>query len=276
VKTEGLHTVCEEARCPNLHHCWATHGTASFMVLGDTCTRRCRFCAVATGLPGAVDMLEPMKVAASVLRMGLKHAHVTMVNRDDLPDGGASIVAATVRAIRARVPECSVEVLTSDFMGSRDAISTVVESAPEIVSHNVETVRRLTPRVRSRSEYDRSLSFLRIARELDPRGMTKSSIMLGLGETRDEVLETLDDLRGVGVDIVNIGQYLQPTRNNIPVQRYWTPEEFAALKDEAMARGFLYCESGPLVRSSYHAGEQLQGVRDHLAVLRQARAAADR
>jgi lipoyl synthase len=273
VKTEGLHTVCEEARCPNLHHCWSTHGTASFMILGDTCTRRCRFCAVGTGLPGAVDMLEPMKIAASVMRMKLSHAHVTMVNRDDLPDGGAAVMAATVRAIRARVADCSVEVLTSDFMGSRDAIAAVVESAPEIVSHNVETVRRLTPRVRSRSEYERSLAFLRIARELDPRGMTKSSIMLGLGETRDEVLETLDDLRGAGVDIVNIGQYLQPTRNNIPVQRYWTPEEFAGLKEEAMARGFLYCESGPLVRSSYHAGEQLAGVRDHLAALRQARGA---
>ncbi|HEY9593511.1 MAG TPA: lipoyl synthase, partial [Spirochaetia bacterium] len=210
------------------------------------------------------------------LRMGLKHAHVTMVNRDDLADGGASVMAATVRAIRARVPDCSVEVLTSDFMGSGDAIAKVVEAAPEIVSHNVETVRRLTPRVRSRSEYDRSLSFLRIARELDPEGITKSSIMLGLGETRDEVLETLDDLRGVGVDIVNIGQYLQPTRNNIPVQRYWTPEEFASLKEEAMARGFLWCESGPLVRSSYHAGEQLQSVRAHLSALRESRRAGAR
>jgi lipoyl synthase len=273
VKTEGLHTVCEEARCPNLHECWATHGTASFMILGDTCTRRCRFCAVGTGLPGAADPLEPMKVAASVLRMGLKHAHVTMVNRDDIPDGGASMMAATVRAIRARSPECSVEVLTSDFMGSREAIASVVAAAPEIVSHNVETVRRLTPRVRSRSEYDRSLSFLRIARELDPHGITKSSIMLGLGETRDEVLATLDDLRGVGVDIVNIGQYLQPTRNNIPVQRYWTPEEFAGLREEAMSRGFLHCESGPLVRSSYHAGQQLTSVREHLAALRETRRA---
>jgi lipoic acid synthetase len=271
VKTEGLHTVCEEARCPNLHECWATHGTASFMILGGTCTRRCRFCAVGTGLPEAVDRLEPMKVAASVMRMGLKHAHVTMVNRDDLPDGGAFLMAATVRAIRARVADCSVEVLTSDFMGSREAIASVVESEPEIISHNVETVRRLTPRVRSRSSYDRSLSFLRIARELDPRAITKSSIMLGLGETRDEVLSTLDDLRGVDVDMVNVGQYLQPTRNNIPVQRYWTPEEFADLKTEALNRGFLYCESGPLVRSSYHAGEQLDSVRRHIAALRESR-----
>jgi lipoic acid synthetase len=216
-------------------------------------------------------MLEPMKVAASVLRMGLKHAHVTMVNRDDLPDGGASAMAATVHAIRARVPACSVEVLTSDFMGSREAIALVVESAPDIVSHNVETVRRLTPRVRSRSVYDRSLEYLRIARALDPRAVTKSSIMLGLGETREEVLATLDDLRGAGVDIVNIGQYLQPTRNNIPVQRYWTPEEFAEMRGAAMEKGFLYCEAGPLVRSSYHAGEQYEGFRQHLREVRQAR-----
>jgi lipoic acid synthetase len=270
VRSEGLHTVCQEARCPNLHECWGKHGTASFMILGDTCTRRCRFCAVGTGLPGAVDMLEPMKVAASVMRMGVHHAHITMVNRDDLPDGGAGVMAATVRAIRARVPSCTVEVLTSDFMGSREAIAAVVESRPEIVSHNVETVRRLTPRVRSRSLYERSLAFLRIARELDPDSITKSSIMLGLGETRDEVCETMDDLRAAGVDMINIGQYLQPTRNNIPVQRYWTPEEFASLRETALEKGFLHCESGPLVRSTYHAGEQLNGFREHLAALRAA------
>ena len=167
VRAEGLHTVCEEARCPNLHECWGAHRTASFMILGDTCTRRCRFCAVSTGIPGEVDRLEPLRVAAAVLRMGLKHAHVTMVNRDDLPDGGASMMAATIRAIRARTPECSVEVLTSDFMGSREAIAAVMESAPDIMSHNVETVRRMTPLVRSRSSYDRSLSFLRTAREIN-------------------------------------------------------------------------------------------------------------
>jgi lipoic acid synthetase len=271
VRTEELHTVCEEARCPNLHECWGTSGTASFMILGDTCTRRCRFCAVGTGLPGAVDKLEPLRVAAAVMRMGLRHAHVTMVNRDDLPDGGASMMAATVRAIRARAPGCSIEVLTSDFMGSREAITAVVESAPDIVSHNVETVRRLTPLVRSRSRYDRSLAFLRAARDIDPRGVIKSSIMLGLGETRNEVLATLDDLRAAGVDMVNIGQYLQPTRNNIPVDRYWHPDEFAELKDIAMGKGFLYCESGPLVRSSYHAGEQYEGFRQHFENLRAAR-----
>ena len=273
VQSEGLHTVCQEARCPNLHECWGTHGTASFMILGDTCTRRCRFCAVGTGLPGTVDMLEPMKVAASVMRMGLKHAHVTMVNRDDLPDGGASLMAATVRAIRVRTPGCSVEVLTSDFMGSREAIASVVESAPDIVSHNVETVRRLTPRVRSRSTYERSLLFLRIARELDPRAVTKSSLMLGLGETRDEILSTFDDLRAEDVDMVNLGQYLQPTRNNVPVQRYWTPDEFASLREAALERGFLHCEAGPLVRSSYHAGEQYETLRLNLQRVRAERGA---
>jgi len=271
VRTEELHTVCQEARCPNLHECWGAHRTASFMILGDICTRRCRFCAVGTGLPGAVDKLEPLRVAAAVMRMGLAHAHVTMVNRDDLEDGGASMMAATVRAIRARVPACSIEVLTSDFMGSRESIRVVVESAADVVSHNVETVRRLTPLVRSRSSYDRSLEFLRIARDLDPDCVTKSSIMLGLGETRDEVVATLDDLREASVDMVNIGQYLQPTRNNLPVSRYWHPDEFAELKEIAMEKGFLYCESGPLVRSSYHAGEQYEGFRDHLASIRAAR-----
>jgi lipoic acid synthetase len=274
VRTEGLHTVCEEARCPNLHECWGTHGTASFMILGDVCTRRCRFCAVGTGLPLAVDVLEPMRVAASVMKMGLKHAHVTMVNRDDLPDGGASVMAATVRAIRVRAPGCSVEVLTSDFMGSREAIEKVVASAPDIVSHNVETVRRLTPRVRSRSSYDRSLEFLRIARELDQRAVVKSSIMLGLGETREEVLETLDDLRAADADIVNIGQYLQPARTNIPVQKYWTPDEFAELREAALQKGFLHCEAGPLVRSSYHAGEQYDSFRQNFERIKAMRGAA--
>ncbi|HUJ77221.1 MAG TPA: lipoyl synthase [bacterium] len=274
VKDEGLHTVCQEARCPNLHECWGTHGTASFMILGDICTRRCRFCAVGTGLPRALDPLEPLRVAASVLKMKLSHAHITMVNRDDLADGGASVMAATVRAIRARVPGCSVEVLTSDFMGSRDAISAVVESHPDIVSHNLETVRRLTARVRSRSSYDRSLGFLRTSRELDHSAVVKSSLMLGLGETRDEILQTFDDLRAADTDIVNLGQYLQPTRTNIPVQRYWTPEEFADLRDEALKRGFLHCESGPMVRSSYHAGEQYDSFRRNLDRIRALRGAA--
>jgi lipoic acid synthetase len=274
VRAKGLHTVCEEARCPNLQECWGTLRTASFMILGDTCTRRCRFCAVSTGLPGAVDRLEPLRVAGAVEHLALKHVHVTMVNRDDLPDGGASLMAATVTAIRWKAPQCSVEVLTSDFMGSEEAIRAVVESGPDIISHNVETVRRLTPRVRSRSRYERSLAFLRIARRLAPAMVTKSSIMLGLGETADEVEETLDDLRACDVDVVNIGQYLQPTRNHIPVRRYWTPQEFQRFKDLAMAKGFLYCEAGPFVRSSYHADAQFQGFREHMARLRRTKAAA--
>ena len=271
VRAQELHTVCEEARCPNIHECWGSHRTASFMILGDTCTRRCRFCAVGTGLPGEVDKLEPLRVAAAVLRMGLKHAHVTMVNRDDLADGGAAMMAATVRAIRARVPECSIEVLTSDFMGSREAIRCVVESSADILSHNVETVPRLTPLVRSRSSFSRSLDFLRIAKELDPAGITKSSLMLGLGETREEVLAVLDELRSVGVDMVNIGQYLQPTTTNLPVDRYWHPDEFAELRERALEKGFIHCESGPLVRSSYHAGEQYEGFREALARIRAGR-----
>ncbi len=274
MRAETLHTVCEEARCPNLQECWGTLRTASFMILGDTCTRRCRFCAVNTGLPGEVDTLEPLRVAGAVEHMKLKHVHVTMVNRDDLPDGGASIMAATVRALRWRAPDCSVEVLTSDFMGSEDAIRAVVESGPDIISHNVETVRRLTPRVRSRSSYERSLEFLRVSRRLAPDMVTKSSIMLGLGETSEEVEETLTDLRSCGVDVVNIGQYLQPTRNHIPVRRYWTPTEFQRLKGIAMEKGFLYCEAGPFVRSSYHADVQFQGFQQHLAELRAAKAAA--
>ncbi len=274
MRAETLHTVCEEARCPNLQECWGTLRTASFMILGDTCTRRCRFCAVNTGLPGEVDTLEPLRLAGAVEHMKLKHVHVTMVNRDDLPDGGASIMAATVRALRWRAPDCSVEVLTSDFMGSEDAIRAVVESGPDIISHNVETVRRLTPRVRSRSSYERSLEFLRVSRRLAPDMVTKSSIMLGLGETSEEVEETLTDLRSCGVDVVNIGQYLQPTRNHIPVRRYWTPTEFQRLKGIAMEKGFLYCEAGPFVRSSYHADVQFQGFQQHLAELRAAKAAA--
>ncbi len=274
MRAEGLHTVCEEARCPNIPECWGQFRTASFMILGDTCTRRCRFCAVKTGLPGAVDRLEPLRVAASAHRMQLAHAHVTMVNRDDLPDGGASLMAATVRAIRDRNPGCSIEVLTSDFMGSREAIGVVAGSAPDIISHNVETVRRLTPLVRSRSSYDRSLEFHRIARELVPALVRKSSMMLGLGETMAEVLETMDDLAASGVEILNIGQYLQPTRNHVPVHRYWHPDEFAALRRLAAEKGFLYCEAGPFVRSSYHADLQYRGYQRHLDQLRARRRAA--
>ena len=255
MREERLNTVCEEARCPNIHECWGQHRTATFMVLGDTCTRRCRFCAVKTGLPGAVDYSEPQRVAESVAKMGLRHVVITMVNRDDLEDGGAAVIAATVRAIHREAGDLSVEVLTSDFLGACDAIDTVLDAEPEIMSHNIETVRRLTRQVRSRSDYDRSLDVLRYSGEVAPDIPRKSSIMLGLGETTAEIEETMDDLLSVGVSLLNIGQYLQPSRTHLPVQRYWNPDEFEALRDTAVERGFKHCDAGPLVRSSYHAGE---------------------
>jgi lipoyl synthase len=268
VKSKGLHTVCEEAGCPNIHECWGTHRTAAFMILGDVCTRRCRFCDVKTGKPAEVDWLEPRRVALSVQEMGLRHAFITMVNRDDLEDGGALVLANTVRAIRELVPDCSVEVLASDLMGKESSIRVLLESRPDIVGHNIETVRRLTPRIRSRSDYDRSLAFLRRAKALDPNTVTKSSMMLGLGESADEVRGAMDDLRANGVDVLNIGQYLQPSKTNVPVTRYWHPDEFAALREAALQKGFVHCESGPLVRSSYHAGEQYESFHAaHLAEL---------
>ena len=256
VRERKLHTVCEEAGCPNIHECWSTYGTAAFMILGDVCTRHCRFCDVRTGKPGAVDEMEPYRVARSVLAMQLNHAFITMVNRDDLKDGGAKILADTVSAIHRIVENCSVEVLSSDLEGKRSNIAALVESRPEITGHNIETVRRLTPEIRSRSDYERSIEFLRSVKELDQSSVTKTSMMLGLGETKDEVLEAMDDLRAASVDMLNIGQYLQPSRENVKVSRYWRPDEFAELKEQALNRGFLHCESGPLVRSSYHAGEQ--------------------
>ncbi len=261
MREEKLTTVCEEAKCPNIHECWGTHRTATFMILGDTCTRRCRFCAVKTGLPRVLDLEEPRRVAESVKDMKLKHVVVTMVNRDDLNDGGAAVLAETVLQIHRVTNECTVEVLSSDLMGNRDAIRVVSESRPEIMSHNLETVRRLTPSVRSRSTYDRSLEFLRIAKEIDPEAVTKSSMMLGLGETRDEILEAMDDLLANGVTIMNLGQYLQPSRTHLPVQKYWTPAEFSELRERALECGFSHCESAPLVRSSYHAGEQYESYR---------------
>lgn len=254
-----LHTVCEEAKCPNIQECWGTHKTATFMILGDTCTRRCRFCAVKTGLPRGLDLGEPARVADSVREMGLKHVVVTMVNRDDLRDGGSGIMANTVRAIRHKNPGTTIEVLASDMMGRRESIVALVEGAPEILSHNMETVRRLTPLVRSRSDYDRSLEFHRIARDAAPAGTIalKSSIMLGLGETVEEIHKVMDDLLEAGVTLMNIGQYLQPTKTHIPVAKFWKPEEFDELKEVALAKGFVHVEAAPLVRSSYHAGEQL-------------------
>lgn len=251
-----LHTVCEEAHCPNIYECWEQDRTATFMILGDTCTRNCRFCAVKSGHPGALDWEEPERVAAAVQKMALDHVVLTSVDRDDVPDGGSGIFQMTIQAIRRLSPQCQVEVLIPDFQGDRVSLEKVVTAQPELLDHNVETVRRMTPRVRSRATYDRSLDLLREAKAIRPSQATKSSLMLGVGETWDEILETLDDLRAASVDIVTIGQYLRPTTKQIPVERYYTPEEFSRLQEEGLQRGFLHVESGPLVRTSYHAARQ--------------------
>lgn len=250
----ALNTVCQEARCPNIFECWSA-GTATFMILGEICTRRCTFCAVGKGKPLDADGDEPRRVAEAVEKMGVKHAVITMVNRDDMPDGGAAIVASTVRAVRERTG-AAVEVLISDLEGNRDALQIVIESQPDVLAHNVETVPRLYPAVRPVAKYRRSLDVLRWAHEANM--LTKSSIMLGLGETDDEILETARDLRGAGVDIFTMGQYLAPTGNHHPVRRYYTPDEFAELGRRAKALGFRHVESAPLVRSSYMAHRAIE------------------
>ncbi|QQK77195.1 lipoyl synthase [Salicibibacter cibarius] len=257
MREKKLHTVCEEARCPNIHECWAVRKTATFMILGDVCTRGCRFCAVKTGLPNELDWGEPERVAESVEQMGLKHVVITAVARDDLKDGGSRVYAETVRAVRRRNPLTTIEVLPSDMMGLHDNLQTLMEARPNILNHNIETVRRLTKKVRARATYDRSLEFLRYSKELHPDIPTKSSLMIGLGETPEEIEEVMDDLRAHDVDIMTIGQYLQPTKKHLDVQKYYTPEEFARFKEIAMQKGFRHCEAGPLVRSSYHADEQV-------------------
>ncbi|UUZ83614.1 lipoyl synthase [Paenibacillus sp. P26] len=257
MRTKTLHTVCEEAKCPNIHECWANR-TATFMILGDICTRACRFCAVKTGLPTELDLQEPERVAEAAEQMNLRHVVVTSVARDDLQDGGASIFAATIRAIRDRMPMTGVEVLIPDFQGDEAALRTVLEAKPDILNHNMETVERLSDRVRSKAKYRRSLEPLQRSKRIAPTIPTKSSIMLGVGEEWSEILQTMDDLREVDCDIMTIGQYLQPSLNHLPVRAYYTPEQFAALKEEGMKRGFRHVESGPLVRSSYHAHEQVQ------------------
>ena len=260
MRANTLHTVCEEAKCPNIHECWANR-TATFMILGDLCTRACRFCAVRTGMPTELDLKEPERVAEAAEQMGLAHCVVTSVARDDLADGGASIFAETIRAIRKRLPFCTVEVLIPDFQGSETALRTVMDAKPDVLNHNLETVERLSDRVRSKAKYRRSLELLARAKAMRPNIPTKSSIMVGLGETWDEVLRTMDDLRAVGCDIMTIGQYLQPTKQHLRVERYYTPDEFAKLKEEGLKRGFSHVESGPLVRSSYHAHEQAQSAK---------------
>ena len=253
-----LHTVCESARCPNLGECWGA-GTATIMILGDVCTRACRFCAVTTGNPrGSVDEDEPARVAQAVTALKLNYAVITSVDRDDLPDGGAAIFAQTIRAIKAQSPRTRVEVLTGDFRGARASIATVLAAQPDVFGHNIETVRRLTPIVRDRrAGYDQTLAVLRMAKEIAPHQRTKSSILVGMGETPDEVIEAMRDLRAVNVDLLAIGQYLQPTRapRNLPLVEYVTPEQFARYREEGLRLGFRYVAAGPLVRSSYRAWE---------------------
>ena len=259
----SLVTVCEEARCPNIHECWARERTATFMLMGDICTRHCGFCAVGKGRPGSLDPEEPERVAEAAKELGLSHAVVTSVNRDDLPDGGAAHFAATIRAIRRRIPGCTIEVLIPDFQGDVGALDRVLDEAPEILNHNMETVERLYRRVRPDAGYAQSLALIaRAAERRTKDGLalrTKSGLMVGLGETADEVLQLLRDLRAANCDIATIGQYLQPHERRLPIERYYTPEEFERLRREGEAMGFARVESGPLVRSSYHARRALEG-----------------
>ena len=254
VDKHKLHTICESGNCPNMGECWGA-GTATFMILGNTCTRSCGFCAVATGRPDAADPFEPARVAKSVKIMEVKHCVITSVDRDDLEDGGSITWSETVKAIRRQSPGTTLETLIPDFMGKWENLQRIIDVAPEIVSHNLETVRRLTKQVRIQAKYDRSLEVLR---RLATAGMlTKSGIMVGLGETEEEVLESMDDLRSVGVEILTIGQYLQPTPKHLPVAEFITPETFARYKEIGLEKGFRYVESAPLVRSSYHAEKHL-------------------
>jgi lipoic acid synthetase len=249
-----LHTVCEEAHCPNIGECWE-HRTATFMILGDVCTRACGFCAVTSGKPVGLDLHEPLRVARAVKQMGLRHVVITSVNRDDLSDGGSLVFAATIRKVRDANPGCTIEVLIPDFEGVEDSLKNVMRAAPDILNHNVETVERLTRRVRRKARYRRSLAVLKRAKELAPEHLTKSGIMLGLGETEEEIGQTLADLRAAEVDIVTIGQYLRPSAKHLTVERFYSPEEFAHWREFGMSLGFRHVESGPLVRSSYHAHE---------------------
>jgi len=252
-----LHTVCEEAHCPNVGECWE-HGTATFMILGDVCTRNCAYCAVAHGRPPKFDAAEPERVARAVAEMNLQHAVITSVDRDDLPDFGAWAFAETIRQIRELVPTCSVEVLVPDFQGKEDAIRAVLDASPDIYNHNTETVPRLYKRCRPGGRYERVMNIFTTAKRVAPHIPTKSGIILGMGETNEEVLAVLRDLRAVDVDIITLGQYLRPSSSHIKLDRYVTPEEFRMFREEGMAMGFRHVESGPLVRSSYHAWEQVQ------------------
>jgi len=260
MRTQTLHTVCEEARCPNIGECWERR-TATFLILGNVCTRNCSYCAIVHGRPTELDLEEPARVADAVRRMGLRHAVITSVNRDDLADGGAGVYAALIRRIHAAAPECTVEVLIPDFKGDAPALRTVLEAAPEILAHNIESVRRVFTVVRHGGHYDRSLDLLRRAKEWGYTSFTKSGIILGMGETWDELAQTMDDLREIDCDILTLGQYLRPGADYHPIDRYYSPAEFAELRRIGLAKGFRYVESGPLVRSSYRADAQAAAVR---------------
>ena len=268
VREHHLHTVCEEAGCPNIGECW-DKAHATFMIMGDTCTRACAFCNVRTGLPGMLDANEPESVARAVEKLGLSHVVVTSVDRDDLDDGGAAHFAAVVKAIRARAPKTTIEILTPDFLRKEGAVETVMAAPPDVFNHNLETVPRLYLTVRPGARYFASLRLLAHVKEIDPNAFTKSGLMVGLGESREEIMQVMDDLRAAEVDFLTIGQYLQPSRKHAAVERFWTPDEFKALEAIARAKGFLMVSASPLTRSSYHAG-------DDFARLRAARAASAR
>lgn len=253
----GLHTVCESAQCPNIGECW-NHKTATFMLLGNLCTRRCGFCAVPKGKPEPIDWDEPRRVAEAVAALGLKHAVITSVNRDDDNVGGARVFAETIRAVRRQAPGCQVEVLIPDFQGHEDCLQIVIDAKPEVLNHNTETVPRLYRAVRSGARYQRTLDLLANVKRFAPTMVSKTGVMVGIGETTDELLEVFRDLAARKVDILTVGQYLRPSKDHLPITRYYTPDEFAFMKREALAMGFRHVESGPLVRSSYHAHEQAE------------------
>jgi lipoic acid synthetase len=255
LRDSRLHTVCEEAHCPNIGECWERR-SATFMVLGDVCTRACTYCAVTSGVPREVDLTEPVRLAETVERLGLKYAVITSVDRDDLPDGGAFIFAQCIRQVHKRLPTCKVEVLIPDFAGNWDALAKVIAARPDTLNHNIETARRVFHRVRARGDYDLSLELLARAKAMAPDGVTKSGMMVGLGETWDEIIETMRDLRSVDCDLLTIGQYLRPSQKHTPLAKWYTPDEFEELRREGEALGFKHVASGPLVRSSYHADEQ--------------------
>jgi lipoyl synthase len=257
MRSKTLHTVCEEAMCPNLGECWGS-GTATFLMMGDTCTRSCGFCDIKTGRPSPLDWAEPNRVAESVKAMGLRHVVITSVNRDERADGGAPIFAMVIKRIRQLQPGCSIEVLIPDFKGSESALKIVMDAQPEILNHNVETVPRLFKKVQPQDRYEWALATLGNAKKMDPLVLTKSGIMVGLGETFDEVVEVMRDLAALGVDILTIGQYLQPSKQHLPIERYYLPEEFDRFQEIGLEMGFKWVESGPLVRSSYHAEQQVR------------------